>query len=364
MNGIISLSGSCASCRRCWLLGLVGLFLLWAAGCRSVPPLSPEAGLRWPPAPAPARVAFVQSVYAPHDLGAEPHVWQKALNLVTGGNRGAEPWSCPFAVCLGRAGDLCFTDTDRGEVVCANTATHELRRWNRVGTNVLVCPVGVACASGLVYIADSGLGRVLIADRQGRSRGAIDYAFQRPVGVAVGPDRIFVVDSQACRVQVFTGGGVWRQTIGTAGGGPGEFNRPTHVAVDGQGRVYVTDSLNCRVQVFDAGGRVVGVIGGAGNSSGHFGRPKGVGVDRAGRVWVVDAVFGVLQVFDPSGRLLLDLGEPGQAAGQFWLPAGIAVNDEGLVAVADSYNRRLQLFRILPVDDDNMKAAGNALGER
>lgn len=337
-------------------LRLLACLPLLGAGCGSVRPQVESVALCWPPPPAEARVAFVKSVAVPLDLGIRLPAWRKAVNLVAGGNRGAEPWVCPFGVWLGPGGDLCFTDTQRSEVVVVNTVRREMWRWDRIGTNRLVMPVGVACASGAVYVADSGLGRVLIADRQGRPRGALDYAFQRPAAVAVGPDRIYVVDSQACCVQVFTGRGVWVRTLGCAGTGPGEFNRPTHAATDAAGRLYVTDSLNCRVQIFDAGGRCVGVIGSEGSNSGHFGRPKGVAVDREGHILVADAVFGVLQIFDATGQLLLDFGEPGQGSGQFWLPTGLAVNPDNDLVVADSYNHRLQFFRLLP-------SAGSPAGE-
>ena len=343
---------------RPWAGLLIGLGLT-IAGCRSAPPAAPEpTALRWPPPPAPACIEYVRSLVAPGDLGVAPSLGQKMLNALTGGNRGCEPWGCPFGVWLGGGGALCFTDPERGEVVYADTARRELWRRDRIGGRALISPVGVASASGHVYVADSGLGRVLITDMQGRTGGEIDYAFKRPVAVAAKGGRLYVVDAQACCVQVFDSAGRWLQQIGTGGAGAGELNRPTHVAVDAAGSVYVTDALNSRVQVFDSAGRFVRSIGCHGDSSGHFGRPKGVAVDDEGRVFVVDGLFGVVQIFDRAGHLLLDLGEHGQESGQFWLPSGVAIGDGGMVVVADSYNRRLQVFRMLSAAPSGSPSGG------
>jgi DNA-binding beta-propeller fold protein YncE len=287
-------------------------------------------------------------VRAPQDLGIEPSIPEKALNLLTGGSRGAEPWGTPFGVALGDSGDWCFTDTARGEVVCVDRARRDLWRWGHVGTNILQTPVGIACAGDRVYVADSSLCRVLIADRRGHPQGELPGPFQRPVAVAARGERVYVVDAGTPRVHVFSAAGERLFMFGSGGNGNGEFNHPTHIAVDAQGRILVADSLNSRVQRFDANGRFERIIGGRGDSSGHFSRPKGVAVDADDNVYVVDGMFGIVQIFDERGRLLLELGGPGQEDGQFWLPAGIAVDADGRVVVADAYNHRLQWFQLLP----------------
>ncbi len=42
--------------------------------------------------------------------------------------------------------------------------------------------------------------------------------------------------------------------VGRTSSEPGEFNNPTHVAVDASGRIYVADSNNARIQIFSSGG--------------------------------------------------------------------------------------------------------------
>ena len=148
----------------------------------------------------------------------------------------------------------------------------------------------------------------------------------RPAGLALLGDRLVIVDSELHQVVECELQGKFISKFGQRGGGPGEFNFPTHVAVDDRRQIYVTDALNCRIQVFTADGQFVRMFGSTGDTAGHFSRPKGVAVDHAGHVYVVDAVFGNVQIFNDSGRLLLDFGEGGSAPGQFWLPNAIAIN--------------------------------------
>lgn len=324
----------------------MGVLALALAGCRTVPPAGTAPC--WPPPPATPRVVFAGEALDARGLGIQPSFWQRSVNLVTGADRGREPWICPFGVWMDDATNLCVTDTGRREVICVDARRRRLERWDRVGSQALVSPVGVTCASGLVYVADSGLGKVLIADAAGRPRGELRHAFRRPVALAAAAGHVYVADAVACCVDVFSMSGEWLRSIGTGGDGPGELNRPTHLAVDARGWVYVTDAMNNRVQVFDDTGRFVRSVGLAGDSSGHFGRPKGVAVDRQGRIYVADGLFDVVQIFDQEGRLLMDFGGPGQQAGEFWLPAGLAINAGGMLVVADSYNERLQLFRVQP----------------
>ncbi len=42
----------------------------------------------------------------------------------------------------------------------------------------------------------------------------------------------------------------------------------------------------------------------------------------------------------------------GHGRGEFWLPAGIHIDSSDRIWIADSYNRRVQVFRYLPEDDE------------
>lgn len=66
--------------------------------------------------------------------------------------------------------------------------------------------------------------------------------------------RIYVLDSQARQIRVFGADGRHMRTFGRRGSGPGEFERPTGMAWDGDRRLWVVDARNARYAVFDTAG--------------------------------------------------------------------------------------------------------------
>ena len=301
----------------------------------------------WPPPPAVARVVMQACLTQPADLGAKPSLADRFLNLLTGTSRGREQFVRPFGIAVDEIGNLCLTDTGANVVWYFDRAQGRAARWDQIDHVRFVQPVAVAKAGGIIYVADAGLRQVVAFDEAGRLRFRLTDQFDRPVGLAMAGGQLYVVDSAAHGVFVFDPNGRKLGKFGQRGAGPGEFNFPTHVAVDGLGRVYVTDAMNARVQVFAADGRFLHGIGSLGDGSGHFSRPKGVAVDRLGQVYVADALFDNIQIFDPEGNFLLDLGSSGSAIGEFWLPSGIAVSHDDRIFIADTSNGRVQVLRYL-----------------
>jgi DNA-binding beta-propeller fold protein YncE len=327
-----------------WRLAAAGAALL-AAGCRTSEPPAASPPRVWPSPPAAPRIAFVQSLKGPADAGARLSSWRRVANFLTGSDRGLEAFVRPQGVALDEQGNLCLADPGAPAVCFLDRAEGRFLRWQRIGDEDLVSPVAIARRNGVFFVADTGLGKVLAFDDRGRLLFSLREGLQRPAGVAASADRIFVADAQSHEILVYDHGGRLIRRFGSRGTGPGQFNVPTHVALDAQGRLYVTDSMNFRVQIFDAAGEWVASLGAAGDSSGHFSRPKGVAVDSFGHIFVVDALFDNVQVFDDAGRFLMHWGEAGQEPGEFWLPAGIAADHSNRLYIADAYNGRVQVFQ-------------------
>jgi DNA-binding beta-propeller fold protein YncE len=327
-----------------WTLTL-GAFL--ALGCHSSkpPPQTIAAPIVWPSPPETARIAYVQTVRRPSDLGVRVSALIRFGHWITGSEKGNEPLSKPFGIALDEEGNLCLTDTGANAVCFYEQSKRKWHRWDKIGKTRFVSPVAIARRNGLFYVADSSLGSVLVFDEDGKARPQITNHLARPAGLAILGNELFVADSQRHVVAVFDLGGRFQREFGRRGTGPGEFNFPTHVAADSAGRLYVTDSLNGRVQILDASGHFQGGLGHLGDQSGQFGRPKGLAVDSLGHVYALDALFDNLQIFDPTGKLLLTLGQTGADPGQFWLPNGIAINSRNEIFVADCYNHRIQIFK-------------------
>ena len=142
-------------------------------------------------------------------------------------------------------------------------------------------------------------------------------------------DQILVYDADSLKL---------KRKMGTTGKNhelttPGDFAKPTGVAVDKEGNLYVADTLNDRIEVFDADGGFIRAWGKNGDGPGYFARPKGVAIDTDGHIWVADGMQDRVQVFTPEGQLLITMGGHGLLPGQY----------QGLVNIA-SDNRRNRIY--------------------
>jgi DNA-binding beta-propeller fold protein YncE len=169
----------------------------------------------------------------------------------------------------------------------------------------------------------------------------------RPTGIGIDKTTgdIYVADTGAHQVKVFTAGGELTRTIGVPGDAPGELNAPMHICISG-GKVYVSDTLNARVQIFSAkDGALVGQIGQRGLFVGNLVRPKGVAVDSDNNVYVVESYHDHLLIYNDAGKFLLPLGGTGADIGQFFLPAGAWSDDNDRIFISDMFNARVIILR-------------------
>src|SRR5581483_7722361 len=336
---------------RLWSRLIAGAVALWlglavamAAGKKTEESVAPPV---WPAPPEAPRIQYVQSITRPADIGAKRSGFGRVANWFTGSDKGNEPLRKPFGLALDEDDNLCITDTDANAVYFLDRVKKKAQRWENLGNLKFSAPVAVAKRKGIIYVADSGLGSVVVFDLKGTLHFQITNRFERPCGLAMSGEKLFVVDSQRHDVVAFDLGGHYLAAFGQRGTGPGDFNFPTHIAGDSVDNIFVTDSMNSRVERFDANGKFGCQIGSAGDSTGQFSRPKGVAVDSFGHVYVVDGIFDNLQIFDREGRFLLNLGDAGPRPGQFWLPNGIAISRSNEIFVADSYNHRVQMFKYI-----------------
>jgi len=91
--------------------------------------------------------------------------------------------------------------------------------------------------------------------------GESDY-FVRPSDLEIdrGQSRIYVADADGNRVLVFDFQGTYVRSIGKKGQGPGEFSRPTGLAMMKDSGLAVADFGNNRIQIFDKNGTHIRTI--------------------------------------------------------------------------------------------------------
>ncbi len=209
-------------------------------------------------------------------------------------------------------------------------------------------PEGIAVTSNRIYVVDTENDRVQIFDLSGNfvakfgTTGINNNQFNIPVGIAVTSNRIYITDSGNNRIQVFDLSGNFVHGFGTRGSDSGQFIFPEGIAVTSN-RIYVADTFNERVQIFDLNGNFVsqfGTFAGGGNLS--LTTPSGIYVTST-NLFVADTGGQRIRVFDLNGNFVRGFGSQGSGNGQFLSPEGVSVNSDRIF-VADTRNNRVQIF--------------------
>jgi len=340
---------------------MVGLLL---GACAAAPrtmeyfPESPDgvpATMAWPGAAALPRIEYAGQLVGERNfraLQSERSAGERFLRWVIGlGNRRDREARLirPQSGVVDGRGRILVTDAGRPGVFVFDEAAAEFSIWlDATVDQAFLSPVGIALlGGGEVAVADADLGEVFVLDADGkplRRFGGEDL--ERPTGIAADATsgNVFVADTAAHCVKVFSADGRFLRTIGEPGDAPGQLNAPIHVGVR-DGRLYVSDALNARVLIYSiADGALDGDIGARGIFVGNLVRPKGVAFDPDGNVYVVESYHDHLLIYDEDGQLLLPLGGAGSDIGRFFLPAG-AWSQGDRIFVADMFNARVVIFR-------------------
>lgn len=243
------------------------------------------------------------------------------------------------------------SDVGRGAVFVFDEAKGQLYVWEMAEPMLrFKSPIGIAVGkNGDIYVADSELGLIFHLDSNGKPIGVIGKnRLIRPTGLARDPDRglLYVADSHAHNIKIFTDDGVFIKSISKRGEEEGSLNFPTHLAFS-NGKLYVSDTLNARVQIFDGDGGFLGTFGRRGLYVGNFTLPKGVAVDGDGNIYVIEAYYDHLLVFREDGQFLLPIGGTGSGFGTFYLPSGVWTDSRERIYVSDMFNRRVVVFQYL-----------------
>jgi DNA-binding beta-propeller fold protein YncE len=208
--------------------------------------------------------------------------------------------------------------------------------------------------SDRLFLSDSEMKRVLVFDQKHAVESSISEGMASPAGLAIDNENrfLYVADPELDQVLVYDADPPHKllRKIGTPGKAhtlttPGDFSKPTNVAVDKDGHLYVSDTLNDRIEIFDADGNFIRTFGKPGDGPGYFARPKGIAIDGDGHVWVADAVQDRVQVFTPEGQLLIWMGGHGVYPGQFSALAGLTIDKNNRVFTSEQYEGRVQMFR-------------------
>lgn len=169
--------------------------------------------------------------------------------------------------------------------------------------------------------------------------GSGDGEFSVPAGITFLDGKAIVCDQNNRRLQAFDSDGNFLCETGSKGDGPGCFDSPTAICVDGTSEnIFVAETWNKRVQVLDNKFNHKSFITGP-----PFSSCDQVGFDSVNkRVIVSDTDAGTVSLFDPAtGQAVCSLeGENDEFKG-----AGKAIGDKaGNILVCEMGEGRVMVF--------------------
>ena len=200
---------------------------------------------------------------------------------------------------------------------------------------------------------------------------ATEAELQRPTGLAVdGQGNLYIADTYNLSVRRVDAEGTITTVAGTGvpefsgDGGPATeaaLQRPSGLALDGQGNLYIADTYNLSVRRVDAEGTITTVAGtGGGPGSSGDGGPAteaalgfafALAVDGQGNLYISDFVEHRVRRVDAGGIIttVAGTGGPGFSGdggpateAELNSPAGLALDGQGNLYIADSTNRRVR----------------------
>ena len=325
-------------------------------------PVIDYSNIVWPNPPAIARIRY-QAFYSAQKLSqveTPNNKKQKWMDRLAGTQVASENTKVlfqlaePYGLAVDSKNNLYVADQKVGAIFIFNTETREVELIKNKVHAHFVRIIGLAMDdSDRLFVSDPGLHHILVFDANHKAEDVITDGMVEPGSLAIDRENriLYVSDVALDQVLVYDADSLkLLRKIGTTGHNhelttPGDFAKPTGVAVDQDGNLYVCDTLNNRIEIFDADGKFVSTFGKAGDGPGYFARPKGVAIDSDGHIWVADGRQDRVQVFNQQTQLLITFGGHGLLPGQFQGLVGIATDKNNRVFTSEMYPGRVQQFR-------------------
>ncbi len=319
----------------------------------------------WPNPPAIARIRYMtwySSDRVTRNLQGNKQKKSTWMDRLAGTQSNAEVFSRPFelvqpyGIAVDSKGRLYIADSKVGAVFIFNTETRDVDMLKNSVHAHFARIIGLAMDDDdRLFVSDPGLRHVLVFNKEHKAEDVITDGMVEPGGLAidtqnrllyvadVAQDQVLVYDADTLKLLRRIGTGGHKHELTT----PGDFSKPTGVAVDAEGNLYVADTMNNRIEIFDADGQFISTFGKEGDGPGYFARPKGVAIDGDGHIWVADGMQDRVQVFNKEGQLLIAFGGHGLLPGQFQGLVGIAIDKRNRVFTTEIYPGRAQQFQYI-----------------
>jgi len=254
-------------------------------------------------------------------------------------------FNAPTRVATDSSGNIYITDPIKGEVLVRAPNGRIVSRVK--GFNY---PLSIAVEEGRIYVGDGVTGSVtaFAPDWQrlfllGQGEG--EFLMPNDIAIDSATGNVYVADSKADLVKVYSSSGEFLWSFGGLGSGDGQFNFPVGIFINSTANeVLVVDQFNFRIQIFDLNGNFLFCFGAQGNTPGKFNMPQDVWVDGQGRIYVTDTFEGRIQVLDRNGAFIGYIGEFGEGPGQFRIPVDMVIDPFNRLFVTSANNARMEVF--------------------
>ena len=326
-------------------------------------PVIDYSNIVWPNPPAIARIKY-QAFYAAEKISqveagndTKKAKWMDRLaGTQPQSESGKVLWQLaePYGVAVDSKNNLYVADSKVGAIFIFNTETREVELIKNKTHAHFVRIIGLAMDDNdRLFVSDPGLRHVLIFNAAHKPEDVITEGLVMPGSLAIDRENrlLYVSDVELDQVLVYDADTLkLKRKIGTTGHNheltsPGDFAKPTGLAVDPDGNLYVADTLNDRIEIFDADGKFISTFGKNGDGPGYFARPKGVAIDGDGHIWVADGMQDRVQVFNQETRLLISFGGHGLLPGMFQGLVGITIDKMNRIFTSEIFPGRVQQFR-------------------
>lgn len=202
--------------------------------------------------------------------------------------------------------------------------------------------------AGMIYVGDPVNHEIQVFDAKGNyqkrftvesPKGTEDRYMFRPNGITDWKGQLLVADAgQSCLFLIDKADGKVIKEFAK-----GDLNIPSGVVVTPKHHICVVDVLGNRVQVYDEEGTFLHAIGEMGTGPGQFGRPSHIAVGEDDRLWVTDMSTGAIQVFADETEIQSSFND--YEGGRIQSPAGIFVKGD-IVAVVSRLANTVLVFKI------------------
>ncbi|MGA7294354.1 MAG: SMP-30/gluconolactonase/LRE family protein [Terriglobales bacterium] len=337
----------------------------------------------WPNPPAIARIKY-QAFYSAEKLDqvkAEANTkkakWMDRLAGTQPASEGPKPLfqlAEPYGMAVDSKGNLYVADQKVGAIFIFNTETRELTLMKNGVAAHFAHIIGLAMDDGdRLFVSDPILRHVLVFNADHKAEDVITDGMVSPGSLAIDRENrlLYVSDVQLDQVLVYDADSLkLLRKIGTTGHKhelttPGDFSKPTGLAIDSEGNLYVCDTMNDRIEIFDADGKFISTFGKNGDGPGYFARPKGVAIDSDDHIWVADGMQDRVQVFNQQWQLLITFGGHGLLPGQFQGLVGITADKNNRIFTSEIYPGRVQQFRyVTDAEADQLRKEREAKREK